>query len=180
MKKRNLLFRISIVIFSVFTILYIIYSFSKNAKIGEKAPEFTTQLVNGENYSLSNSRGNYVLLYFWGSWCGPCIRNAPELVAISENYKSKFFDKNSKLEILSVALEKKGKKWKRVVNKFGFKWELQVVQFHKIVLNSSIANKYGVLEIPSKFLIDPDGNIVLSKTSFLEIEQYLEKRLIKG
>ena len=179
MKKRNLLFRISIVIFSVFTILYIIYSFSKNAKIGEKAPEFTTQLVNGENYSLSNSRGNYVLLYFWGSWCGPCIRNAPELVAISENYKSKFFDEDSKLEILSVALEKKGKKWKRVVNKFGFNWELQVVQFHKIVLNSSIANKYGVLEIPSKFLIDPDGNIVLSKTSFSEIEQYLEKRLIK-
>lgn len=180
MKKRNLLFRISIVIFSVFTILYIIYSFSKNAKIGEKAPEFTTQLVNGENYSLSNSRGNYVLLYFWGSWCGPCIRNAPELVAISENYKFKFFDKDSKLEILSVALEKKGKKWKRVVNKFGFNWELQVVHFHKIVLNSSIANKYGVLEIPSKFLIDPDGNIVLSKTSFSEIEQYLEKRLIKG
>lgn len=179
MKKRNLLLRISIVIFSVFTILYLIFSFSENAKIGEKAPEFTTQLVNGENYSLSNSRGNYVLLYFWGSWCGPCIRNAPELVTISEKYKSKFFDENSKLEILSVALEKKEKKWKRVVNKFGFNWELQVVQIHKIVLNSSIANKYGVLEIPSKFLIDPDGNIVLSKTSFSEIEQYLEKRLIK-
>ena len=178
MKKSNLWFRISIVIFSVFTILYIIYSFSKNAKIGEKAPEFTTQLVNGENYSLSSYTGNYVLLYFWGSWCGPCIRNAPKLVAISENYKCKFFDKDSKLEILSIALEKKEDKWKSVVNRFGFNWELQVVHFHKIVLNSSIANKYGVLEIPSKFLIDPDGNIVLSKTSFLEIEQYLEKRLI--
>ena len=91
MKKRNLLFRISIVFFFVFTILYIIYSFSKNAKIGEEAPEFTTQLVNGENYSLSSSRGNYVLLYFWGSWCGPCIRNAPELVAINENYKYQTF-----------------------------------------------------------------------------------------
>ena len=180
MKKRNFLFRISIVIFSVLTILYLIYSFSENVKIGEKAPEFTTQLVNGENYSLSNSKGNYVLLYFWGSWCGPCIRNAPELVAISDNYSSKFFDKDSKLEILSFALEKKGKKWKKVVNKFGFNWELQVVQFHQLVLNSPIANKYGVFEIPSKFLIDPDGNIVLSKTSFLEIEQYLEKRLIKG
>ena len=180
MKKRNFLFRISIVIFSVLTIIYIIYSFSENVKIGEKAPEFTTQLVNGENYSLSNSKGNYVLLYFWGSWCGPCIRSAPELVAISDNYSSKFFDKDSKLEILSVALEKKGKKWEKVVNKFGFNWELQVVQFHQLVLNSPIANKYGVFEIPSKFLIDPDGNIVLSKTSFSEIEQYLEKRLIKG
>jgi peroxiredoxin len=179
MKKRNFLFRISIVIFSVLTIIYIIYSFSENVKIGEKAPEFTTQLVNGENYSLSNSKGNYVLLYFWGSWCGPCIRNAPELVAISDNYSSKFSDKDSKLEILSVALEKKGKKWKKVVNKFGFNWELQVVQFHQLVLNSPIANKYGVFEIPSKFLIDPNGNIVLSKTSFSEIEQYLEKRLIK-
>lgn len=179
MKKRNFLFRISIVIFSVLTIIYIIYSFSENVKIGEKAPEFTTQLVNGENYSLSNSKGNYVLLYFWGSWCGPCIRNAPELVAISDNYSSKLFDKDSKLEILSVALEKKGKKWKKVVNKFGFNWELQVVQFHQLVLNSPIANKYGVFEIPSKFLIDPNGNVVLSKTSFSEIEQYLEKRLIK-
>lgn len=180
MKKRNFLFRISIVIFSVLTIIYIIYSFSENVKIGEKAPEFTTQLVNGENYSLSNSKGNYVLLYFWGSWCGPCIRNAPELVAISDNYSSKLFDKDSKLEILSVALEKKDKKWKKVVNKFGFNWELQVVQFHQLVLNSPIANKYGVFEIPSKFLIDPNGNVVLSKTSFSEIEQYLEKRLIKG
>ena len=179
MKKRNFLFRISIVIFSVLTIIYIIYSFSENVKIGEKAPEFTTQLVNGENYSLSNSKGNYVLLYFWGSWRGPFIRNAPELVAISDNYSSKFFDKDSKLEILSVALEKKSKKWKKVVNKFGFNWELQVVQFHQLVLNSPIANKYGVFEIPSKFLIDPNGNIVLSKTSFSEIEQYLEKRLIK-
>ena len=179
MKKRNLSFRISIVTLSVFTILYAIYSFSKNATIGEKAPGFTTELVSGENYSLSNSKGNYILLYFWGSWCGPCLRDAPELVAISENYKSKTFDEDSKLEILSVALEKKGNKWKRVVNKFGFNWELQIVQYHKIVLSSSIANKYGVLEIPSKFLIDPSGNIVLSKTSFLEIKEYLDKRLIK-
>ena len=179
MKKRNFWFRIAIVIILIFIILCSFYSFSKSVVIGEKAPEFTLELVNGENYSLSNSKGNYVLLYFWGSWCGPCLRNAPELVAISENYKSMIFDKESKVDIVTVAIEKKGKKWKRVVDKFGFDWDLQVVQFHKIVLNFSVANKYGVLEIPSKFLIDPKGNIVLSKTSFLEIRKYLEKRKIK-
>tara|TARA_B110000858_G_C17586682_1_gene373740 strand:- start:65 stop:607 length:543 start_codon:yes stop_codon:yes gene_type:complete len=179
MKKRKFWFRIVIVVIPVFIILYTFNSFSKSAIIGEKAPEFNLELVSGENYSLSSSKGNYVLLYFWGSWCGPCLRNAPELVAISENYKSTIFDKESKLSIVTVALEKKGKKWKRVVDKFGFDWEFQVVQYHKMVLNSSVANKYGVLEIPSKFLIDPKGNIVLSKTSFLEIQKYLEKRKIK-
>ena len=149
------------------------------AATGDQAPNFKATLVDGTKFQLSDLGGHYVLLGFWGSWCGPCLRNAPELVAISENYKSMIFDKESKLSIVTVALEKKGKKWKRVVDKFGFDWEFQVVQYHKMVLNSSVANKYGVLEIPSKFLIDPNGNIVLSKTSFLEIQKYLEKRKIK-
>ena len=115
MKKRNFWFRIAIVIILVFIILCSFYSFSKSVVIGEKAPEFTLELVNGENYSLSNSKGNYVLLYFWGSWCGPCLRNTPELVAISENYKSMIFDKESKVDIVTVAIEKKGKKWNEFI-----------------------------------------------------------------
>ena len=160
-------------------ILGALYYFFNNPSKGQKAFDFTTELVNGNNYSLSNSKGNYVILYFWGSWCGPCLRNAPKLVELSEKYKSKTFGLESNLDIITIALEKKGEKWKKVVDNFGFKWEYQIVQYHNLVLSSSIANKYGVFNIPSIFLIDPSGKIVLSKTSFLEIEQYLDKIIFK-
>ena len=98
------------------SILGVFYYLFNNPSKAEKAPDFTTELVNGNNYSLSNSKGNYVILYFWGSWCGPCLRNAPKLVQLDEKYKSKTFVLESKLDIITIALEKKGEKWKKVVD----------------------------------------------------------------
>ena len=178
-KILNNKFKAAIFFICLIAILGALNYFLNNPSKGEKAPDFTTELVNGNNYSLSNSKDNYVILYFWGSWCSPCLRNAPKLVQLNEKYKSKTFGLESKLDIITIALEKKGEKWKKVVDKFGFKWEYQIVQYHNLVLSSSIANNYGVFNIPSTFLIDPTGNIVLSKTSFLEIEQYLDKIIIK-
>ena len=178
-KILNNKFKAAIFFICLIAILGALNYLLNNPSKGEKAPDFTTELVNGNNYSLSNSKGNYVILYFWGSWCSPCLRNAPKLVQLNEKYKSKTFGLESKLDIITIALEKKGEKWKKVVDKFGFKWEYQIVQYHNLVLSSSIANNYGVFNIPSTFLINPTGNIVLSKTSFLEIEQYLDKIIIK-
>ncbi len=178
-KILNNKFKAAIFFICLIAILGALNYFLDNPSKGEKAPDFTTELVNGNNYSLSNSKDNYVILYFWGSWCSPCLRNAPKLVQLNEKYKSKTFGLESKLDIITIALEKKGEKWRKVVDKFGFKWEYQIVQYHNLVLSSSIANNYGVFNIPSIFLIDPTGNIVLSKTSFLEIEQYLDKIIFK-
>ena len=178
-KILNNKFKAAIFFICLIAILGALNYFLDNPSKGEKAPDFTTELVNGNNYSLSNSKDNYVILYFWGSWCSPCLRNAPKLVQLNEKYKSKTFGLESKVDIITIALEKKGEKWKKVVDKFGFKWEYQIVQYHNLVLSSSIANNYGVFNIPSTFLINPTGNIVLSKTSFLEIEQYLDKIIIK-
>jgi thiol-disulfide isomerase/thioredoxin len=178
-KILNNKFKAAIFFICLIAILGALNYFLDNPSKGEKAPDFTTELVNGNNYSLSNSKDNYVILYFWGSWCSPCLRNAPKLVQLNEKYKSKTFGLESKVDIITIALEKKGEKWRKVVDKFGFKWEYQIVQYHNLVLSSSIANNYGVFNIPSIFLIDPTGNIVLSKTSFLEIEQYLDKIIFK-
>ena len=178
-KILNNKFKAAIFFICLIAILGALNYFLDNPSKGEKAPDFTTELVNGNNYSLSNSKDNYVILYFWGSWCSPCLRNAPKLVQLNEKYKSKTFGLESKVDIITIALEKKGEKWRKVVDKFGFKWEYQIVQYHNLVLSSSIANNYGVFNIPSTFLINPTGNIVLSKTSFLEIEQYLDKIIFK-
>ena len=167
-----------IIIYISFTILIIVgYSFFLNSpRIGNKAPIFTVKLIDQSDYSLLESRGNYILLDFWGSWCSRCLSEIPELIQIKNMFKSSYFDQKSKLEILTIAFEKKGDNWTKVAEKFHFDWKLQAVQFHNFVLNSPLANQYGVTEVPSKFLIDPNGLIILSNTSFSEIEKYLDSK----
>ena len=145
---------------------------------GESAPDFTAQLIDGSEYSLSDSKGHYVILDFWGSWCGPCLKDNPQLVNISNKYKGAKFDNEAELHIVSVALEKKGEAWKRAADRFGFDWKRQIVHHHKVVMASPIANDYGVLDIPAKFLIGPDGNIISAKASFSEIDAFLAERKV--
>lgn len=146
------------------------------ASDGDQAPEISAELIDGSPYSLSDSRGHYILLDFWGSWCGPCLRESPELVALSKKYAGASFDNGSKLHIVTVALEKNGDQWKRAAERIGFDWKRQIVHHHRIVMASPIANDYGVTDLPAKFLIDPDGNIVTAKASFEEIDDYLSAR----
>ena len=170
---------LGVAVLVIFVSLYYYFVFN-SAVQGNKAPDFTINLINESKYSLTQSEGNYVLLDFWASWCSPCLREIPTLLKVSEKYKSSYFENRSQLDIVTVALEKRGENWKKVALKFKFNWDYQSVEYHNFILNSTLANQYGVLEIPSKFLIGPNGNIILSKTSFLEIEQYLDQRIIKN
>ena len=73
-----------IIIYISFTILIIVgYSlFLNSPRIGNKAPIFTVKLIDQSDYSLLESRGNYILLDFWGSWCSRCLSEIPKLIQI--------------------------------------------------------------------------------------------------
>lgn len=156
---------------------YMAYNVYFGAGDGDQAPEIKAELIDGSTYNLSDSKGHYVLLDFWGSWCGPCLRDSPQLVALSKKYENNKFDNDSELHIVTVALEKSGDKWKRAAERLGFDWQRQIVHHHKVVMASPIANDYGVTDLPAKFLIGPDGNIITAKASFSEIDTYLAARL---
>ncbi len=140
------------------------YLFTKYAGVdeGEQAPDFEATLVDGTPFKLSNLQGKYVLLDFWGSWCPPCRRENPKLVQLHQKY-------SDRLTIVTIALEKDSLSWKKASKKDGFLWKNQIVNQNKYVLLSSIARKYGVSEIPAKFLISPEGKL-LGKLSFEEID----------
>ncbi len=142
--------------------LYVKYSAAED---GEVAPDFEATLVNGESFKLSNLQGKYVLLDFWGSWCPPCRKENPKLVALHKKY-------GDRLTIVTVALEKDERHWKKASEKDGFVWKNQIVQQNRFVMLSSIAQKYGVSEIPAKFLISPDGKLI-GKRSFKQVDSLL-------
>ncbi|MHA7056154.1 TlpA family protein disulfide reductase [Aquimarina sp. M1] len=134
---------------------------------GDTAPDFETSLVDGTPFKLSNLQGKYVLLDFWGSWCSPCIKESPQLVTLHKKYPDD-------LTIVSIALEKDSESWKKVVAKYGYAWKNQIVDQNRFVLLSDIARKYGVSEIPTKFLISPKGNLI-GKYSLKQIDSVLCK-----
>ena len=145
-----------------------IYLKSKAANEGDEAPEIQAVLVDGSPFKLSDLRGEYVLLDFWGSWCGPCRAKSPHLIALHQKYKTK-------LSVVSVALEKDAKAAEVAAKRDGFTWKYRIVEESRFVMMSDVAQKYGVTEIPKMFLISPDG-VLLGEKSLEEIEAILKSK----
>ncbi len=147
--------------------VYIKYS---SAKEGELAPDFEATLIDGTSFKLSDQKNKFVLLDFWGSWCGPCRKENPKLVKLYKKYPQK-------LTVVTLALEKDSLTWKKAAKRDGFEWKNQIVHQNKFVMLSPIARMYGVSEIPTKFLISPEGKLIGERT-FDEIDQLLSNAVI--
>lgn len=153
------------------------FYFQPKVNDGEAAPDFAATLLNGESFKLSDLRGQYVLLDFWGSWCGPCRAENPGLVALQQKYTGSQFRTARAFQIVSVAVEKSGQaeRWKRAINRDGLFWPYQILDESTSLrfFNAPIANQFGVKELPSKFLLGPDGNILLVNPSLEALDHYL-------
>ena len=142
---------------------------------GEVAPNFVNYLANGDSIQLSDFEGKMVLLDFWGSWCGPCREENPKLVKLYEKFNGKKFKDFEDFEIISVGIETRKQRWLNAIKKDGLYWENHVSDFQR--LNSKTAKLYGVREIPTKYLISPEGYIIGVNTPFEELDKILSDEL---
>ncbi|MDG1332631.1 MAG: TlpA disulfide reductase family protein [Crocinitomicaceae bacterium] len=160
-------FKITLLVAVALVAIGFVYIKSKAASEGDPAPQISAELVDGSKFKLSDLQGDYVLLSFWGSWCGPCRVKAPALVQFHQKHASK-------LKVVSVALEKESKAGEAAAKQDGFTWKYQIVEESQFVMMSSTAQDYGVTEIPKMFLISPEGKL-LGEKSLKEIEEILNK-----
>ena len=120
---------------------------AKNEMIGKPSPEFTLKDIKGNDFSLSSLRGKYVVLDFWGSWCGWCLAALPEIKEYYATHPKEF-------EIVGIAFHDKLEKWRKVVlGKPSLPW---INVFDDDVLH----DKYYVTYAPTYVLIDKEGIIV--------------------
>ena len=142
---------------------------------GEKVPGFTAELIDGKSFSLDDLNGSYVLLDFWGSWCGPCRYESPALVHLHKNYSGKKYIDAKGFEIVSVAIETNEIRWKSAIKADKLDWPHHIVQLDRF--NGEIATQYGVKEIPTKYLLDKSGSVLMVNPSFEEIKSFLNSKM---
>ena len=153
------------------------YYFYKQPKYanGEKAPQFTATLMDGSLFELSDLEGKYVLIDFWGSWCGPCRKENPGITKLYQTYNQSLFTDASGFEVLSIGVETNENRWKRAIEKDGLYWKYHIAQMDRF--KSPIVAQYGVKEIPTKYLLNPKGEIIGVNLTVDEIDQMLARRL---
>ena len=157
--------------------VYLFFFDKPDVSGGKLAPDFEASLIDDSAFQLSDLEGSYVLLDFWGSWCPPCRKDNPNLVSLHNEFYNKNFKDADNFHVVTVALEKDLKRWKRAAEKDGFSWKHQIVQKSRFVLSNPIARKYGVEDVPSKFLIGPEGTILASNPTKAEIQEILRAEL---
>lgn len=143
--------------------------------VGKKAPEFTAKSMSGAEIKLpAGYQGKLVMVDFWATWCPPCVREVPHLVAANSKYKDKG------LVIVGVSLDAPRKSAEVVTN---FVSDNKMTYEIVYADAAPIAQKYNVQTIPAPFLIDGTTGKILAMGGELrgdELDKTLQKHLAKA
>lgn len=123
-------------------------------EVGNRFIDFRLRTATGDRLSCSDicSRGNWVLLNFWATWCEPCLHEIPILREAYAKYAVQG------LEICSISLDRDPHRWREFIARNDMLWINSIDYLDE--KRGSIAKIYGLQSIPANFLISPDGIIV--------------------
>ncbi len=123
----------------------------ESIKEGAEAPLFTLADNRNKDVSLASFRGKWVVLDFWGTWCGYCIKGIPAMKAAYEKHKDK-------CEFISIDCNESREKWLEGVEKYQMPW-VHLYNSDDVAPKKNVSAIYAIQGYPTKIIITPEGLI---------------------
>lgn len=142
----------------------------ESLNVGQQAPEFSAQTIEGKDISLSDLNGQYVLLDFWATWCGPCLPEIPHLKALQNKYEDANF------KIVGISLDRQKSDLTDFVDERNIDWP-QILETEG--WDGKIIELYNVVGIPRTYFINPQGDIVAKDLRGEEMVKEIETHMNK-
>jgi thiol-disulfide isomerase/thioredoxin len=137
---------------------------------GYNVPRFNAVTLSYDEFNLSRYPGKFVLIDFWGTWCGPCVRLIPELKKLHTEYKDKDF------QLVGVAYDNDPDMVREFTKENQMDW-IHIFVDQNRRENNSLVELFRVSSFPTKILIDPSGKILARGRSIDEIRNILDENL---
>lgn len=137
-------------------------------KAGTQAPAFTLPTPEGKSVSLETFKGKYVVIDFWASWCPDCRRIASKMEELAEKYHDKG------VAFVGVSFDTDKDAWTQYINRNGAPVHQTHVSELKKMRETQVAKDYGLNWIPSLYLIDKEGKVMLSTVEVSKLERALD------
>lgn len=151
------------------------FYFQPGIKVGEECPPVQASLADGSAFEMASLKGKYVLIDFWGSWCAPCRKEAPELKKFYQTWHQAGFQDASGFEMVSIAIEQAKGNWEKAMREDSVTWPIQILELDQF--NSPLVKSFQVREIPTKILLDPSLRVIAVNRGFEEMAALLTSRL---
>jgi len=129
-------------------------------------PAFSYPDTSGKRFSLKDLKGNRrTLVVFWASWCAPCRKEIPALKELYNQYQKRGFS------IISISVDQNINAWKKAVKEEKMPWT-NVANLPDD--QNSIMDHFGIKAVPSLFLLDDAGSILLADPTLEDLRAALK------
>ncbi len=122
-------------------------------KVGEVVPDFDLTSLDGKVTHFKDLNAKVVLLNFWATWCGPCVKEMPSLQKLSDEYSS------SGLKVIGVNLDEDPE---NVLDKFLKKHEIKFTSY--VDIKGTLADRFNVSGLPLTLVLSGEGKLLMEQT----------------
>lgn len=145
----------------VLTLFILLSACSKKETIVEGSIDFTVTDLDGKTVSFSEFRGKTVILNIWATWCGPCLKEIPDLKEINLEYKDKG------VVVLGVLLDSESPEAAKPIV------EQLKIDYPTWYGNDAFAKQFGVQAFPTTVIIDKNGKAVSQNVGLQNKERFI-------